>query len=212
MEQPCYKCGAKVEEGTPFCPQCNAPQIRVISVEPGSDDPVIDSRAIGLELPPVPAVRALRFPEAWRAAGLGILAGAIPVIVLFGLPPGLGMIVAGFLSVLFYRRRTSAHHFPVRVGARLGVLCGILASGALALSAAIAATVFHQAERMRTGVLDLMEQSMARMSSPPPPEVIEFFKSPMGLVMIGLIFVAATLGFAALGGILGAAVLGRKEK
>jgi hypothetical protein len=29
MERPCYRCGANVDEGVSFCPQCNAPQIRV---------------------------------------------------------------------------------------------------------------------------------------------------------------------------------------
>ncbi len=134
------------------------------------------------------------------------------MIVLFGLPPGVGMVVAGFLSVVFYRRRTIAHRFTVAVGARLGALCGLLASGALALGVAVAAAVFHQGERMRTGVLEMMQQSMARMSSPPPPEAIELFKSPAGMALLGLIFVVATLGFATVGGVLGAALLGRKDK
>jgi hypothetical protein len=212
VEQPCYKCGASVEEGVPFCPQCNAPQIRVIHSELLPEGSFPDPQAPGLQLPAAPSVRELRFPEAWRAAGLGVLAGAIPVIVLFGLPPGVGMIVAGFLSVVFYRRRLTTQRFPVRVGARLGALCGILATGALALSAAIAATVFHQAERMRTGVLDLMQQTMARMPNPPPPQVIDLFKTPAGLVLLGLIFIVVMLGFSALGGVLGAALLGRKDK
>jgi hypothetical protein len=160
----------------------------------------------------VPPARDLRFPEAWWAAGLGVLAGAIPVTVLFGLPPGVGMIVAGFLSVLFYRRRSTTRRFTVGVGARLGVLCGLLASGALAVGVAVAATVFHQGDRMRQGVLDLMDQSFSRMSSPPPPEVAALFKTPAGIALLGVIFVVATLAFSTLGGVLGAAVLSRKDK
>src|SRR5581483_6640411 len=29
MERPCYRCGANVDDTNAFCPQCNAPQIRV---------------------------------------------------------------------------------------------------------------------------------------------------------------------------------------
>ena len=155
--------------------------------------------------------RHLRFPEAWWAAGLGVLAGAIPVIVLLGLPPGVGMFAAGFLSVVFYRRRAIGPRFTAGLGARLGALCGLLASGGLALSVAVAATVFHQGERMRDGVLNLMQQSWARMASPPPPEVMEMFKTPLGIVLLGIFFVMATIGFSVLGGLLGAAVLGRRN-
>lgn len=139
------------------------------------------------------------------------MAGAIPVVALLGLPPGLGMMVAGFLAVLFYRRRLSARGVTVGLGARLGALCGLLASGALALGVAVAATVFHQGERMHKGVLKIMEQSWARMSTPPPPEVIEMFKAPGGIVLLALIFLFATLLFATVGGMLGAALLGRKD-
>ena len=140
------------------------------------------------------------------------MAGAIPVVILFGLPPGLGMMVAGFLSVLFYRRRLTPRGVTLGLGARLGALCGLLASGALALGIAVAATVLHQGERMHKGVLDLMQQSFARLSTPPPPEVVEMFKAPVGLVLLAFVFLFATLLFSTLGGVIGAALLGRKDK
>jgi hypothetical protein len=210
VEQPCYKCGASVEEGIAFCPQCNAPQIRVVAPEP-AEYPT-DLRPSAPYIASAPRARELRFPDAWWAAGLGIMAGAIPVVVLFGLPPGLGMMVAGFLAVLFYRRRLTPRGITVGLGARLGALCGLLASGALAVGIAIAATIFHQGERMHKGVLDLMQQSMARMSTQPPPEVVEMFKTPAGIVLLAFVFLFATLLFATVGGMLGAALLGRKDK
>jgi len=143
---------------------------------------------------------------------LAVMTGAIPVVVLLNLPPAIGMMIAGFLAVLFYRRRLVATGVSVGVGARLGVLCGLLASGALAVSIAIAATVFHQGARMHQGLIELMKQSMARMGNAPPPEVIELLKTPPGVVMIGIFFVVMTLVFSALGGVLGAALLGKKDK
>ena len=34
MEYPCHQCGTTVQEGIAFCPQCNAPQIRVAVEQP----------------------------------------------------------------------------------------------------------------------------------------------------------------------------------
>jgi len=33
VEHACYQCGATVEDGIAFCPQCNAPQIRIAASE-----------------------------------------------------------------------------------------------------------------------------------------------------------------------------------
>ncbi len=208
MEQPCYKCGASVEEGVAFCPQCNAPQIRVAVPEPALDgEPASDTRLSPSYEPTAARARELRFPEAWWAAGLGVMAGAIPVVILFGLPPGLGMMVAGFLAVVFYRRRLTPRGVSVGLGARLGALCGLLASAALALGVAVAATVFHQGERMHKGLLDLMQQSWA----PPSPQVIEVLKTPTGIVVLAVVSIFSALLFGTLGGTIGAAILGRKD-
>lgn len=207
MEQPCYKCGASIEEGVAFCPQCNAPQIRVIAPEPAliqnspSDLGPLTSYA--------PPARELRFPEAWWAAGQGVLVGAIPVVLLLG--PAIGMMAAGFLAVFFYRR-LAPRRFTVALGARLGALCGLLASGALVLGVAAAATIFHQGARMQKGLLDILQQSWARMSISPPQEAVEMFKTPAGMVLFAFIFLLLTMLFSTLGGMLGAALLGRKDK
>lgn len=209
MEQPCHKCGVTVAEGIAFCPQCGAPQIRVIHFDPAAPEVLPDIEQASQAT--AARARHLRFPEAWWAAGLGVLAGAIPVIVLLGLPPGIGMMVAGFLSVVFYRRRTALTRFTAGLGARLGALCGLMASGGLALSVAVAATVFHQGERMQEGVLNLMQQSMPHMLGPPPPQVMAMFKTPLGVALFGVGLITMTVAFSVLGGLLGAAVLGRRN-
>ncbi len=137
------------------------------------------------------------------------MVGAIPVVLLLG--PAIGMMVAGFLAVFFYRR-LARRRLTVALGARLGALCGLLASAALALGIAVAATVFHQGERMHKGLLDILEQSWARMSITPPPEAVEMFKTPAGIVLFAFIFLLLMLLFSTLGGMLGAVLLGRKDK
>ncbi len=121
------------------------------------------------------------------------------------------MMAAGFLAVFFYRR-LAPRRFTVALGARLGALCGLLASGALVLGVAAAATIFHQGARMQKGLLDILQQSWARMSISPPQEAVEMFKTPAGMVLFAFIFLLLTMLFSTLGGMLGAALLGRKDK
>jgi hypothetical protein len=64
---------------------------------------------------------------------------------------------------------------------------------------------------MRDGVLNLMQQSMARISSPPPPEVMAMFKTPLGVALLGVALITVTVAFSVLGGLLGAALLGRRD-
>ncbi|MGE0404759.1 MAG: hypothetical protein AB7O65_00550 [Candidatus Korobacteraceae bacterium] len=45
MESTCYRCGAVVDDSVPFCPQCNAPQIRV-AVPAEEDAPDSEPRAL----------------------------------------------------------------------------------------------------------------------------------------------------------------------
>src|SRR5512146_1503001 len=113
MEHACHKCGAAVEDGVPFCPHCNAPQIRVMASAQSAPErspynPVLEGQPT--ERPVTLAdLRPARLARGWQAAnlaaGLGALA-ALAVMLATGLPQ-LGFIVwmlgGGMLAVLIYR-------------------------------------------------------------------------------------------------------------
>ena len=118
MEHLCYKCGSNVEDGIPFCPHCNAPQIRVGGASPeavSAADLAADS------LPSPRGGTAIQWSEALPSAALaGLIAAFLMFIPLGGF--GLGMIAAGVLSVLFYRRRNPVSNLTPAMGARLGAV------------------------------------------------------------------------------------------
>ena len=131
MEHPCYKCGASVEDGTPFCTRCSAPQIRVAGPEPlapAGATPEVAVEQYTSHAPP--QTSALEWPQALPSAGIALLAAIF--LIFLGMPAGLGMLAAGFLSVVLYRRRCPAVHLTAGMGARLGALTGGLGFAALA--------------------------------------------------------------------------------
>src|SRR3954454_23753498 len=105
MEHPCYKCGQIVEQGRVFCPQCGAPQIRVLLAEaaaaplaqiplPAQDEILPSSRTL-----PVVA-----FPMKWSRALKSCGLAALIASALMFLGPFVTMPSAGFLAVVLYRR------------------------------------------------------------------------------------------------------------
>src|SRR5882724_2098346 len=124
MQQPCYRCGAPVDDGTPFCRQCNAPQIKVVPAEPPAMEDVIETHPELARRPseaqPPPRSR----PIDWRTALPAIFFVAVPAGLL-SFPPTILFLIwtfgAGALGVAGYRRRIQA---PVTLGmaARLGLL------------------------------------------------------------------------------------------
>jgi len=211
VEHPCYKCGAAVEDGTAFCPQCNAPQIRVGFGE--SDVAPNASELTGRRIPP--NTTAIQWSQALPAAALaGVIAALLMFIPLGAF--GLGMLTGGILAVLFYRRRNPAAELTPGMGARLGAASGALGFGVFAIFTAIEVLVFHSGGQLRTALLEAIQQSAARSSEPQAQQALEYLKSPAGLaLMMGLGLVLMFVIFlilSSLGGALGAVLLRRKNR
>src|SRR5213083_2426010 len=102
MEHSCYQCGASVDEGITFCPQCNAPQIRVTvgdAITILAIDPDLEVRTPGSHANR-PQISALQWSYALPAAALAGLISAVMMMIPVG-AFGLGMLAAGALSVMF---------------------------------------------------------------------------------------------------------------
>ena len=210
MEHACHKCGANVEDGTPFCPKCGAPQIRVAGFGE-AETPV------GTSIPETPHAAVSAAAIEWSQAVLSSLVAlsAATLLVLLGTPAGVAMLVAGFLSVLVYRRRSRVTNLTASTGAKLGALTGVLGFGVVAAILAALAAV-RSGEQIRGFVLKLLQDYAARSSDPRVLQVMEMFKTPEGftlLVILSLIMtLIAFLIFSSVGGAIGAALLYRKDR
>ena len=217
MEHSCYRCGAAVDEGITFCPQCNAPQIRVIAGE-AITSPAIDSD-LDVKTPGFhangPQVSALQWPYALPAAALAGLIAAVMMLIPVG-AFGLGMLASGALAVMFYRRRNPVASVTPGMGARLGALSGALGFGIFAIFTAIGMLIFRSGGQLRDALLQAIQQSAARSSDPQAQQMLEYLKTPQGLALmmgLGLIVMGlAFLIFSSLGGALTAALLRRKDR
>ena len=170
MEYPCHRCGAAVEQGTAFCPQCNAPQIRVAVAETVPPSGSVSESSI----PPLPAyfgsslATRIDWSQAWPATALaGLIAAVLMITPFAGL--GLGMLIGGSLSVVFYRRRVPAARLTPGMGARLGMVTGVLGSVCLAIVLAIRTLLTHGWDSVREDLITGVEQAAARNPDPANP-------------------------------------------
>lgn len=129
---------------------------------------------------------------------------------------GLGMLAAGVLSVIFYRRRNPASNLAPGMGARLGAVGGAFGFGLFAILSTLGTLLFHTGGQLRAAMLEAVEQSAARSADPQAQQVIEYLKTPPGLaLMMGLslaFLLVAFLILSSVGGAVGAALMRRKDR
>jgi hypothetical protein len=212
VEHPCYKCGASVEDGTPFCARCNAPQIRVAGSEPplpAAATPEVAIEKYTSNATPPPS--ALEWPQALPSAAIAVLATIVLIVIT---PFGLGTLPAGFLCVVLYRRRRPATHLTVGMGARLGALTGGLSFGVLAAILALW-TAFRSGKEIHDTLLNRIQQYAAQSSDPHMQQALELFNTPEGFTFVVIFSLIVTLIafmiLSALGGAIGAFLLHRKR-
>jgi len=153
---------------------------------------------------------AIQWLQGWRSS---LIAVAVAVgLTLMGTPVGLGLLVAGFLSVLLYQRRSGAGNLSAVLGAKLGALTGVLGFGLGLMLSLIA--MKRSGKQLQPTVLNMIQEYAAH--DPRLPQVIDLFKTPEGfavtiVVGLGMLLVAFLL-FSSLGGALGAVLLRRKNQ
>ncbi len=220
MEKPCYKCGQTLEEGIPFCPHCSAPQIRVVVAEPVAPLPVLVTAEAGqAALPAAQTVPVLALPMQWSQALRPCALAALVAIVLGFLHLYLFVVMlsAGFLAVIFYRQPRPGSFVKALTGARLGALSGFLFFIMTSLLAALAAAVPEIRTSMREQFIEYVKNLAAsRPGDPQVQALLDQLKTPDGLVSVlvalGVLYFIASVVLAGVGGALGAAVFGRRDR
>ncbi len=206
-----------MEDGTAFCPQCRAPQIRVALADVVAETPVAhDAEVLA---PPAaasaPPSTAIVWRHAFSSAMLAVLLAGILTALTRG-SLGLGMVVAGALSVVLYRRYQPDAHLTAGMGAKLGAFTGALGSGIALAALAVAAGVFHAGGRLHQAFMEAVQQYIARSPDPQKEQVLEILKTSDGFAMMmtmGLILVfLACLAFSSAGGAVTAVLLRRKHR
>jgi len=129
---------------------------------------------------------------------------------------GLGMLIGGSLSVVFYRRRNPVANITPGMGSRLGMASGVLGGCIFAVLLSAGTVLLHAWDQIRQKVIELVEQAAARNPDPQTQQAMEFFKTEQGIALLVTSALVGTLVafviFSGLGGALGAALLRRKER
>lgn len=215
VEHACYRCGREVDDGVAFCRNCNAPQIRVAgpAVEPAS--PVLEGEYAAAPTTANLQSNHIEWSRALPATALGGLIASLFMVTPLG-PFGLGMIVAGILSVLFYRRRNPVAELTPSIGAKLGAVSGIIGFAMFSILMAVGLLLGRSGGQLRTSLIQAVQQSAARSPDPQVQQMFEYFKTPAGLALIiamGLVITFLVfLVLSAAGGALGAVLLRRKQR
>ncbi len=129
---------------------------------------------------------------------------------------GLGMLVGGFVAVIFYRRRNPEVRLTTGLGARLGAATGAMGYGVLLLFLAISLVVFHTGGELRQALNQAVQQAIARSSDPQAQQALQSFRSTQGLTILLvcalILMLVLFVAISSAGGALGAFFLRNKQR
>lgn len=210
VEHPCQQCGATVEDGRPYCPQCRAPQIRVqvaapeaaASLSSASDDLTSESfpsrHLVGSSGTGGAMDRGIGARAAIKAGVLGFFLGM--------LVPFLALVVAGALAVFFYRR-DSGLLLPPALAARIGGAAGVVAVAIQSFFFTLWIFVFHHQQAYIDSVTRFVHSVGADASIPDIQASIRSLFTPAGLIFTIFFVMIVAVALASAGGALGSVMM-----
>ncbi len=195
-----------MEEQTPFCPSCGAPQIRV-SVRTAAQDPAepdslstppppLDSASA--RLPAMPGGLGPSQPVLWKkffriVLPMAVVVGAssaamLPVGLLIFLPASV------VLAIHVYRRRQQPGPITSSLGARLGVFTGLLGF-AVFLIVFVLAVTSHKTEYREVIIKGLNDAAASNAAPQIQQKMRAFFSGTAGILVFTAFFLGVTLIF-----------------
>lgn len=220
MHEFCHRCGGElsdVDGSSPFCPHCGAPQIYLINHE----KPVELPEASTTGAPPPPPPRQVDWKTAIRCALLVAAVAAVLSLVAARFEQvsplsWLWTVSGSLITLALYQRRRPQAWMDAGIGARIGVVVGIVLVSCLAVAMAAGGLVARYAlHNMADFDAQLTQQlhiqiEHALAANPEAKSVRGYLYSPefragmllTGFAMVsGILLVLSTVG-GALGGLL----------
>ncbi len=218
MDYNCNRCGTAVAEGTPFCPQCGAPQIRV---NVGSPDPATPPFPPGTPAEMQPPAEPVWPPYAGSPDATVIHWGeALPLAVTSGVVAAVlsSLPILGILFIVWAAAAgswtTSKYHKTIpltvmtgSVGARLGALAGLV-GGVLYGGIFVAFILLRPG--FRSGFIEEMERRAG--SQPEAQEVLRLMTSPEGFATLITGMMVLLVVIFVISGAIGGALAARSQK
>jgi hypothetical protein len=222
VEHPCNRCGAAVDNNSPFCPACEAPQIRfepredaqdAVRLHPATIPPapvVVSASGTGPYHAPAAASERRRWLRAAIYAGaIGALLSSIHYGVLIAMP------LVGILAVRFYRSGAFVRSISSQQGFRLGALSGFFSFAMLSFVSAITVVGLGGQTEFRNRMLEVVRQYQAANPDPQAQQVFQYFQTAQGMtVMIigGMLFMCVVfVVVAGLTGMISASLANRRS-
>jgi len=156
----------------------------------------------------------MQWSQALRPCALAALVASL--LMALGLNPFVAMFSVGFLAVVFYRQRRREIVIKAVAGAGLGALGGLLWFAMSSVLEALIVIFLHKGPELRHELIVRIQQATSQTSDPQVLAVFERLKTQGGLevlMLTGLFFAfLASIVLGGLGGALGGAILGRRDR
>jgi hypothetical protein len=197
-----------VEDGRPFCPHCQAPQVRVQLAPEILAARAADASSSRMSQIPFPhRMSSGLFRIALQAGLLGVIANFIPL--------GLGMVLTGILAALLYHRAAGQTLASGRA-VRLGAMSGAIAFAASTLITVLLVVLFHAQDQFREFVFKTVEQRAANPQDPDVQAALQWMHTPQGFAaalvfgLVGVLFLSVL--FSAIGCVIGAVLFRERNR
>jgi hypothetical protein len=220
MHEFCHRCGGELSDGdgsSPFCPHCGSPQIYLVDYEQPAES--AETNTTGAAPPPQP--RQIEWKTAIRCALLvaGVAAALSLVATRFeSISPlsWLWTVSGSLITLALYQRRRPLAWMDAGIGARIGLVVGVVLVGCLAAAMAAGGLVARYALHNMAGFDAQLTQQLhlqiehALASNPEAKSIRGYLYSPefragmmlAGFAMVsGILLVLSTIG-GAVGGLL----------
>jgi len=220
MHKFCHRCGEELSDGdssSPFCPHCGAPQIYLLDHE----QPIEQLEASTTGAPPPPSPRHIEWKTAIRC---GLLVAAVAAVLSLAAArfevvsplSWLWTVSGSLITLALYQHRRPLAWMDAGIGARIGVVVGILLVSCLAVAMAagglVARYVLHNMAEFDAQITQQLHQQIehALATNPEAKSIRGYLYSPefragmmlAGFAMVsGVLLVLSTIG-GAVGGLL----------